>query len=166
MSVSRATPDIAYLIAGGIPGEGLILDNFLYNRMDTVENLSCEGFEPPMDQGAVTVGNSQKRQVLPLLAQLKRSDGSVVANTDLSWPPVVQVTYTSTLIDAIDITPSALRLSYKTAGNQFVFQGDQWLFNLSVKDYTAPGTYTIEMRSGDETTYKFEPTCSGQFVRQ
>ena len=39
--------------------------------------------------------------------------------------------------------------------NQFEYNVDDqvWQFNLKVKNYTASGTYTINMKSGDEEEY-------------
>ena len=51
-------------------------------------------------------------------------------------------------------------------GNQFVFTDDgRWQFNLKISNYTAPGTYTVFMESGDDTEFVFEsPTCVAEFV--
>ena len=52
-----------------------------------------------------------------------------------------------------------------TDGNIFEYNPDtlMWQFNLKTKNYTAPGTYTITMKSGDENEYLVE-TCTATFV--
>jgi hypothetical protein len=44
-------------------------------------------------------------------------------------------------------------------GNQFVFDGKFWAFNLSTKGL-APGTYTITAVSGNLSEYVIDPTCT------
>jgi hypothetical protein len=125
-----------------------------------VTALACQGFEPPMDKGPVTV---KKNKVLPLKATLL--DGSVpVTNLDIVAPPVIQVLYNSGVGDAIDVTDDALPAGQGTDANQFEFDGTWWHFNLETKNYRAAGTYTVTMASGDETEYIVCPTCTAQFV--
>ena len=122
--------------------------------------LACEGFEPPMDNGPVTV---KKNKVLPLKATLL--DGSVpITNLDIVAPPVIQVLYNSGIGDAIDVTDYAFPAGQGTEGNQFEFDGTRWHFNLATKNYTALGTYIISMVSGDATEYVVAPSCTAQFV--
>ena len=52
-----------------------------------------------------------------------------------------------------------------TEGNQFEFLDSKWQFNLKTKNYTAEGTYTTTMESGDTSEYVIaDPTCTGMFV--
>jgi hypothetical protein len=37
-------------------------------------------------------------------------------------------------------------------------------FNLKTKNYSAAGTYTTTMESGDTDEYLVDPTCTGSFV--
>ena len=62
------------------------------------------------------------------------------------------------------ITDQALSAGAGTEGNQFEFLDSKRQFNLKTKNYTAAGTYTITMVSGDDTEYLVDPTCTGSFV--
>jgi len=86
-------------------------------------------------------------------------------DADISAPPVLQVLYDSGVEEANDFTADALPAGHYTRGNQFVITNDEkWEFNLGTWNYTAPGTYTISVVSGDETEYVINPTCTAIFV--
>ena len=51
-------------------------------------------------------------------------------------------------------------------GNQFVYTGSHWQLNLKTKNYSASGTYTVTIISGDEDEYTIDPTCEATFVIQ
>lgn len=121
----------------------------------SVTALTCQGFEPPMDAGAVQV---KKNRVLPLKAQLLDDTATPITDTDLSAPPVIQILYQSDIEeDAEDVTSQSLTAGQGTEGNQFEFSGGKWQFNLQTKNYTAQGTYTITMVSGDTLDYTISP---------
>jgi Tol biopolymer transport system component len=124
--------------------------------------LTCIGFDPPMDSGPVTVRGGNR--ALPLKGELF-DDALEMTALDLTAPPVIQILFESVLGGGtVDITSDALPAGQGTDGNQFVYSGGKWQFNLLVKDLTAPGTYTITMESGDEDEYMIDPTCEAQFV--
>ena len=79
--------------------------------------------------------------------------------------PVVQVNYSPVdSTDVIDVSDLALPAGALSEGNQFYYTDDgKWQFNLKTSNYTAPGTYTISMVSGDESEYVID-SCSAQFV--
>jgi len=137
------------------------LSGLAYCDVSPKPSLSCQGFESPMDKGPVTV---KKKKVLPLKATLL--DGSVpVTNLDIVAPPVIQVLYNSGVGAAIDVTTDALPAGQGTEGNQFEFDGTWWHFNLKTRrQYTAQGTYTVSIVSGDATEYVVNPTCTAHFV--
>jgi hypothetical protein len=83
---------------------------------------------------------------------------------DIIALPVIQVFFASGVGPAVDVTDQALSAGQGTPGNQFVFSGSKWQFNLETKNYTAAGTYTITMASGDSDEYTINPTCTAQFV--
>jgi len=123
---------------------------------------SCLGFEPPMDKGAVTV---KKNRVLPFKAELIDLDGNPVTDADILSPPVIQVWFDSGQAeDPVDVSEQALSAGQGTDGNQFEFSDGKWRFNLKTKNYTAQGTYTIRMVSGNESEYVIESTCQAMFV--
>jgi hypothetical protein len=80
-------------------------------------------------------------------------EGNLVTDMDIVAAPVVQVLYGSGSVgEAIDVTGSALPAGQGTDGNQFEFTDDlKWQFNLKTQNYTAAGTYTISIVSGDNT---------------
>ena len=87
-----------------------------------------------------------------------------MSDADLTAPPIVQVWFDS-VGDGDDVTDEVSSVGQGDEGNQFVFTGgDRWQFNLSTKNYTSPGTYTVLMQSGDESEYVIEPTCMTEFV--
>jgi concanavalin A-like lectin/glucanase superfamily protein len=124
---------------------------------------TCSGFESPMDSGPVTV---KKNRVLPLKAQLFNANGDLVTDADIVEPPVIQVIFDSgSGGDPVDVTDEALPAGQGTEGNQFVFtDGDKWQYNLKTKNYTASGTYTIFMDTGDGSEYAIDPQCEAQFI--
>ena len=64
------------------------------------------------------------------------------------------------------MTGDALPAGQGTVGNQLVFTDDlKWQYNLKAKNYTAIGTYTISIVSGDDTEYGIDPACVTSFVR-
>ncbi|GAH23316.1 unnamed protein product, partial [marine sediment metagenome] len=47
----------------------------------------------------------------------------------------------------------------------FFFDADQrWHYNLKTRDYSASGTYTVLVDTGDASEYLVDPTCVGEFV--
>jgi streptogramin lyase len=127
--------------------------------------FACVGFEPPMAAYPVTV---KKNRALPLKAELFDVDGYALMGGGISAPPVVQVWFDSgTGGDAVDVTDEVLSVGQGDDGNQFVFtESNRWQFNLSTKNYVAPGTYTVLMASGDESEYVLDPSCLTEFVVQ
>jgi lectin-like protein len=124
--------------------------------------LTCVGFDPPMNAGPVTVRGGNR--ALPLKAALL-TEGVEIIGSDLASPPVIQVLFDSSLGGGtIDVTNDVLPAGQGTDGNQFVYSGGKWQFNLLVKDLAAPGTYTITMESGDDDEYAIDPTCEAHFV--
>lgn len=127
----------------------------------TAPALSCVGFESPMDAGSVKV---KKNRVLPLKGQMFDLDGFDMTDADIAASPMIQVLFDSGVGDAIDVTEEALAAGEGSEGNEFEFGVDYWRFNLKTSNYTAPGTYTITMVSGDATEYVIDPSCAGSFV--
>ena len=124
--------------------------------------FSCVGFEPPMASGPVTV---RANRALPLKAELFDTYDYAVTDLDLVAPPVVQVWFDpGNGSPPIDVTGDALPAGQGDDGNQFVFTGSQWQYNLKTSNYSAEGTYSITMAAGDNTEYLISPSCEAQFV--
>ena len=125
---------------------------------------TCEGFEAPLDGGPVAV---RKNRALPFKAELLDENGFALTDQDVAAAPVLQVTYNSGIgAPPEDVTDETLIAGLGTNGNAFVFQGSRWRFNLKVRNFTAPGTYTATMVSGDGGEYGLAQTCTAQFVVQ
>jgi hypothetical protein len=130
--------------------------------IDAAPAYACVGFEPPLADGPITV---KGKRALPIKAEVLDEDGAALTDADLSAAPVVQVTYQSGIgATPEDVSDQTLWVGQGTIGNAFVFSGSKWKFNLKTGNYTAPGTYTITMVSGDEAEYRVDPTCEAQFV--
>jgi len=143
--------------------EVFVLGGFTFNItcVSPVPVFSCIGFEPPMDGGPVTV---KKNRVLPFKAVIQDESGNPIIDLDIVSPPVIQVLFDSGMELAVDVTDDALPAGQGTDGNQFEFGTDKWQFNLKTKNYTAEGTYTVSIVSGDDSEYTINPTCVGTFV--
>jgi hypothetical protein len=123
---------------------------------------ACVGFERPLDHGPVTI---RRNLALPLKAELFDQDGFALRRADLSAPPVVQVTYQSGIsATPEDVSDEAMSVGRGGDTNEFVFLLGKWRYYLRVRNYSAPGTYTMTMISGDEADYRVDPTCEAQFV--
>ena len=132
-----------------------VYDNAIVRRQ---VKLACVGFEPPIGAEPVTV---KKNRALPFKAVLLDGLGGQVTSLG-SVPPVVQMSYAPITGDSVDVTDLAVPVGLGTEGNQFVYAEGKWQFNLQTKAFTAPGTYTVTMSSGNG--YTIEPTCMGSFV--
>ena len=126
-----------------------------------LDSLTCSGFLSPLDFFPVTV---RKNRALPLKAVLADDSGNSVSGERILALPVLQVLFDPAGGgEAVDVTDEAFPAGQGTDGNQFVFSDGLWRFNLKTKNYSAAGTYTMTMVSGDESEY-FVEGCSAQFV--
>ena len=115
-----------------------------------------------MDGGPVTV---KKNRALPHKAQLLDEEGTPLNDLDITAPPVIQVIFDSVIpTDPLDVTDEAYPAGAGSDGNQFEFLDGKWHLNLKTKNYSAAGTYTTTMESGDTDEYLVDPTCTGSFV--
>ncbi len=124
---------------------------------------SSSGFDPPMDKGSVKV---KKNRVLALKAELLNTDNASITDYDISAPPVIQVIFQPGVggEDAVDVTNQALSAGFGTEGNEFEFRNGKWQFNLKTKNYTAAGTYTITMITGNSCEYGIQSVFTAKFV--
>ncbi len=153
---------MVYVTDDGLPNPYDTLASYWTDEVSAVEaHFSCVGFDPPMDKEAVTV---KKNRALQHKAQLLDSNNNPITDLDLIAPPVIQVLFHSGTQPAVDVSTQALSARQGTKGNQFEFSGDKWQFNLITKNYTAVGTYTVTMVSGDVSEYVIDPTCVATFV--
>ena len=129
--------------------------------------LTCTGFEPPMDTYPIPVTVKGKKRSLPMKAYLY-DNGEMMTDQQISAAPVIQVLFQSGSEEqAIDVTDEALAANEETEGNQFFCTEDgKWRYNLKVdqKTWSAPGTYYIYMDTGDDTEYIIDPKCEASFL--
>ena len=133
-----------------------------------VPTYSCVGFQPPFDTPLLL--NKHTNRAIPLKAQLFDSSNNLATPTTLgaaAQSPIVSVSYNAGNSNSTDETSSLDPIGQSSTGNQFNFDptSETWWFNLGTSQYTAPGTYTVSLQSGD-TQYLVSPQCSGKFVRQ
>lgn len=138
-------------------------DNPMGENTSCKQVIACTGFESPMNKSPVRV---KKNRALPLKAGLFGSDTFARTDADLVAPPVVQVVLAPTVENSDPVTADDVLPAGKgSEGNQFVFTDEGvWQFNLKTSGFTAPGTYTITMESGDSETYYFSQQCNAEFV--
>ena len=165
VSIARASGD-PFLGFGNFSASGRLssLARWDFIRLDmrsAAPVVTCSGFQSPLDAGPVTVG---KNRALPLKAELFDGGGLALSDLDILALPVLQVLFDPAGGgDAVDVTDEASPAGQGTDGNQFVFSDGLWRFNLKTKNYSAAGTYSMTMVSGDESEYLVEG-CSAQFV--
>ena len=130
-------------------------------------NYECYGFasglfDVPFNQYPVT---ARGNRALPLSAMLLDSSGLQVTDQGLTAPPVIQIWFEYGEPEAMDRTDDALPAGHGTDGNQFVFDGHKWRYNLKVKDLSAAGLYTVFLVSGNPGEYTINPECATQFAK-
>lgn len=142
--------------------DGAVIGNITVDPYPVV-SYNCIGFEFPLEQSPVAF---KKNRVLPLKAQIFDTNGLPITDMDITAPPVVQVSYDSLIQgDPIDISNNVLPPAHSTNGNNFIFTEEgKWQFNLETKSYTAPGTYSVSMETGDDSEYTLEPICTVDFI--
>jgi len=150
-----------------LPGMSLVLSDGTVIPLSSMASYSCLKFQSPFDI-ALSLPKKANRAI-PLKAQLIDSKNNPVTPATLgsALPPVVNVSYQSGISPAVDDSALLIPLGSSTSGNQFNFDPatGTWWFNLSTGPFTASGTYTVTMQSGDVTRYRVSPICSGTFVR-
>lgn len=129
--------------------------------IDPTPTFSCEGFQAPVHDKVVKV---KKNRTIPFKAQLFDDTDQAIDNFFVVSSPIVQVLFDDGITSAVDVTVDALAVGAGTVGNQFEFVDGAWQYNLKTSGYSAIGTYTVSMQSGDNSEYIVSPICVGQFV--
>jgi len=151
------------LCSGFHQAESSLIGSITVDPYPSAPSLSCVGFEPPLDKSPVKF---RRNRVLPLKAQLLKADGGQVTGLDIKALPVVQVLYNSaTGGTPVDVSENILSAGQGTDGNQFIFTEEgKWQFNLKTGNYTAQGTYSVSIQTGDDSEYVVDPACSVYFL--
>ncbi|MGB9150568.1 MAG: hypothetical protein WCB36_10015 [Burkholderiales bacterium] len=106
---------------------------------------TCTGFDSPMDQ-TISVKKKANR-VLPLKMSCTGNGGAVLGTGAIA-APVLQVTKASPAGEETTPADTYLSAGQGTDGNEFVYNGSRWMFNLQTKNFTGVGTYTITVVAG------------------
>lgn len=108
-----------------------------------------------------------KPRAIPLRAELL-DNGVPVADVDLVTAPAFEFDFAPVQPDELptDVTSLLPGARQGDLGNQFVFDGGlgRWRHNLISVRFSAPGTYTIRMVSGDKDEYIIQGTCMATYV--
>lgn len=107
---------------------------------------SCEGFGPPLDD---PLSLKKAKRTLPLKIVCRDGDGAVLSDDDIAGPTVVL-----TRLEGGDATTDG-ELDNRGIGDGDAFEWDeddqQWRYNLSTRNFNAPGTFEISIEgSGDD----------------
>ena len=128
--------------------------------------LTCEGFLSPFDQ-PLSLKKKENRAIPVKMILHDGLLGTVITGTDLSAPPLVQVSVGGAIGEDIagyagDLLPAGL----SDDSNEFRYDDDtqQWIINLGTKQFTASNTYNVTVVPGDHS-YVIDG-CTGTFTRQ
>jgi hypothetical protein len=119
-----------------------------------VPELTCYGFMPPFDQ-SLSLKQKEKRAI-PVDMVLVDADGYTVTDADIAAPPVINVYFEGQVFgETPPDTDDLLPLGSANDDNIFRFDivAKQWIYNLGTKQFTAAGTYTVMVDSGDTSEY-------------
>lgn len=110
----------------------------------------------------------RKKRTLPFKIQLLDENGTELSDADLLDAPVIEVVFEAQAnpSSATDVTSRALPSGLGTVGNEFVYSGGWWRFNLNTKNYSASGVYTVYVVTSAPLWYEIDPTCVTQFIIQ
>lgn len=134
--------------------------------MGVVSIIGCDGFMPPFDK-ALYLKKKTKRAI-PVDMVLTDAEGFTVTDFDIAAPPIINVLFNSTVFgDADTDDAELLPLGSANEDNLFRFDSGQWIYNLGTKQFTAAGTYTVMVASGDGSEYAIamNGSCTQTFVR-
>lgn len=128
-----------------------------------VPAVSCEGFLPPFDR---TLTMKKGGRTIPLKAFLFDSAGAPLTRGLLTALPAVQLLYSPGVgAEPIDVTVFVAPAGRSNKGQTFRSTREgKWIYNLKTKKFLPPGTYTVQISSGDGTEYVVDPACTGTFV--
>ncbi len=177
------TPDISQgvteIIAEANPGL-LVAEIDLSNNTTTravvfdqqppsVPEYSCDGFYEPFDDN-ITIKRKSKGTI-PVKMELTDEYSYPMTDADISAPPVINITFNSTVYGNGTTDDAALEsVGASNDGNQFSYNAaeGQWEYRLGTKQFNSAGTYQVTVASGDTSEYTISNgvLCSQSFIRQ
>jgi hypothetical protein len=142
------TLTLAAYEAGALAGVSICIHTFGLSCDAPPAVYSCSGgepgsFAPPADK---VVRTRNQNRTLPLKMTCSDGAGNRLGEDDLA-PPVLVVTKQPSGSATTSGEPF-LSSGLGGPGNEFVFRGGRWHFNLSLKNFTGPGMYEISAASG------------------
>lgn len=140
--------------------------NFDNVRLSRAALVSCEGFFPPFAE-PLSLQKKNKRAI-PVKIRLYDYAGNELTDADFAYPPVANVSFTVGNNGAVAESDAALTVQ-SDESNAFRYDPTegQWILNLAAKQYSATGTYTVSVVSGDPGfAISSLGSCSQDFVRQ
>uniref|UniRef100_UPI003D1077B3 PxKF domain-containing protein n=1 Tax=Vibrio sp. TaxID=678 RepID=UPI003D1077B3 len=134
-----------------------------------VPEYSCDGFYQPFDDN-ITIKKKSKGTI-PVKMELTDEYGYPMTDADISAPPVINVTFNSTVYGNGTTDDAALEsVGSSNDGNQFSYNTDagQWEYRVGTKQFSSSGTYHVTVTSGDSNEYTINSgvQCSQSFTRQ
>jgi hypothetical protein len=147
------------------PASGYIVEA----DVSSIPDFSCVGdsFESPFSE-PITLNNKMKnkmKKVIPVKMALIDADGNLITESDISAPPVVDVSYTPGFDAVYSYDSELLPPGLADDGNDFRFGYPYWAINLATKQFTSAGTYEVTAVAGDESYMIDASSCSGTFIR-
>lgn len=176
-------PDVAQGISdisARVNPQGYIIDADFSNDVTTravtfdtqppvVPEMTCHGFYAPFDKD-ITISNKTKRAI-PVKLELFDEYGQAQTDYDISSPPVINVTFNSTVYGSATTDDATLdSVGSSNDGNQFSFNSAEqlWEYRLGTKQFSSAGTYQVTVTSGDTNEYTINngTQCTQSFTRQ
>ena len=109
--------------------------------------------------------NNKMKKAIPVKMSVVDTDGNLITESDISAPPVVDVSYSpdAGVYDGnnSDLVPPGLA----DDGNEFRFDYPYWVINLATKQFSSAGTYEVTAMAGDDSYSINASSCSGTFIR-
>ena len=166
-------PSSVYLYYNDDSDQSAIYDNgtettgiFLVRNAEVpVPEYSCVGdtFEAPFNE--ILMLKNKVKKAIPVKMSVVDTDGNLITESDISAPPVVDVSYApdAGVYDGnnSDLVPPGLA----DDGNEFRFDYPYWVINLATKQFSSAGTYEVTAMAGDDSYSINASSCSGTFIR-
>lgn len=147
------------------PG-GIVIEDFtLVIEEIPTPALTCLGasFEAPFNE-TITLKNKVMKAI-PVKMSLVDTDSNIITESDISSPPVVNISYTPGAGVDDSNNPELVPPGLADDGNAFRFNYPYWVINLATKQFTSVGTYEVTAVAGDDSYIIDASSCSGSFIR-
>ena len=140
--------------------------NFDDVRLSRAKLASCEGFFSPFAEPLSL--SAKNKRAIPVKMRLYDYAGNELTDADFAYPPVANVSFMTGNNGAGAESDAALTVQSDDS-NAFRYDTNegQWILNLAAKQYSAAGTYTVSVVSGDSGfAISSLGSCSQDFVRR